>query len=436
MWRLIFIILILFLFVFNIDSLEVESENAKVREIFSKKTGSFNPIFYGSTLNADASILISYPLPKQLQSIKTVLINVTVLSTSIELKWKLLLSAIRKIDDENHDESLHFIKRIKRNKQAQVKKQHLIPFEWIINVRKYGTLDISVYNVSIEENFDDDFISKNQNRIYKLIIPNLTPQTAYDICIYSKSHSIIDDTKIILNSKSMINSPLLNDRMICKEIITEKEISYLTSDLAIAASISSASTTIIVAIIFCCCSKPKKSNDNKTKDRKNVKYKPIWRRLDSTRSSATSTSESKIANSNLPESNLKNQRAFNEINHHHHDGVIFNQNTDAVTYINPQDIRCIKGTRVRVFKKTSHTFNHISFITTSNKMMNSKFKIRYGKMRPGSWPDMSPPKTQSILKSSGSMESLSRLKKFWFHSNPSGLSEPKPKSQTKTVVFA
>ena len=72
-------------------------------------------------------------------------------------------------------------------------------------------------------------------------------------------------------------------------------------------------------------------------------------------------------------------------------------------------------------------------------MMNSKFKIRYDKMRPGSWPDMSPPKTQSILKPSGSMESLSRLKKFWFHSNTTnGLSQPKPKPkpQTKTVVFA
>ena len=190
-----------------------------------------------------------------------------------------------------------------------------------------------------------------------------------------------------------------------------------------ASAISSASTTVIIVVMFCCCRKSKeqsvrsrsqsKSLRNRSKNprnrRKQLKYHRIWKWLDrSPQRSLMSTSSMSAANSKIQ----VNRPILNPVVNNHE------------FYINPEDIKCITGTNVRVFTKKVKPLNIQSsnYVTKirNNISTTSLFRRRYA--RPNSWPliaatDSTWLKTQSNPNISGfSGNTTTASNKLWFHS--------------------
>ncbi len=366
------------------------SFTAQYDDLNRNKASTALPLQVG-VFTAAASIQINQPKPKHIENLQTILLNITIFATSISLEWKFWV--ITKT-------------RVKRSGNASVVPERR-SLEWVIKVRQFGTLNVNIYHVTDEENSIDDILVHNTT--YNYTIKGLEPLTPYELCIHSKHHTITDSIYTVINSKQSITQSNRNYD-ICKEIVTLSSNSDNISEIAMASAISSASTTIVIVVMFCCCRRGSK-RDTKTKSsrqhkhRRSIKYQRIWKWLDkSPQRSSLSTS-----------SNGTNIKQF----HLNHAIIpVVNHSDDFVTYIDPNDIKCITGKKVRIFSRIPKPLSNYTSQMRNNISTTSKFKIRYG--RPNSWPQID---SNKVYNKSNSNPSLSNAQnnKLWFRSMSSGV---------------
>lgn len=346
-----------------------------------------------AAFTAAASIRINQPKPKHIENLQTVLLNITLLATSISLKWKFWVITRTRV------------KRLSNAKVTPEKRS----LEWVIKLRQYGTLNVNIYHVTDEENSIDDLLV--HNKTYNYTIKNLEPLTAYELCIHSKHHTISDSINVVVNSHQSITQSNKNYD-ICKEVVTRSLDSESISNIAIASAISSASTTIVIFVMFCCCRKGRHKRDVRTntlrqqKYRRNIKYQRIWKWLDKSPQRSCLTTSTNATNSKQ-----------HQLNH----AVIpvVNHSDDFVAYINPNDIKCITGKKVRIFSKNPKPLSNYNIPKMrDNITMTSMFRKRYA--RPNSWPQIVPKKPCLKSQSNPSLSSAQKAK-LWFHSMSSGV---------------
>lgn len=337
-------------------------------------------------LTAAASIQINEPKPRHIAHMSTVLTNITLMTSSIRVKWKFVVITRNRI------------KRLSRLASVERARRSL---EWVIKVRQYGTLNVRVFHVRDEHNSIDDFLVRNQT--YNYTIRGLQPLTAYELCFHS-NHIIIDTMNSIVNSHQKPND-------ICKEIITPEYSGERVVDITMASAISSASTTVIIVVMFCCCRKGNdrsdRSHTSKTNRhhnrRKRFRYQRIWKWMD------RSPEQSLMSSSSVSANNSKvavTRPILNPVVSSHE------------FYINPEDIKRITAKNVRVFTKNTKPLtpntNYVPKMR-NNISTTSMFRKRY--RRPSSWPlidERTWLKTQSNPNISTNSET--NANKLWFHS--------------------
>lgn len=379
----------------NIKCLAMNLTTNSMDNGLNKNTSASNH-FHVAAFTAAASIQVNYPKPKHIESLQTVLLNMTIESNSVNIKWKFLV--------------------ITRNRTKRQTDAFIVPekrsLEWIIRLRKYGTLNIRVYRVADENNILDD--ERIHNKTYDYIIEDLEAKTAYELCIQSKHHTISDKMESLINSKATINhSPSNQKYTICKEIVTLSSTRKNTTELAMAATISSASTTLIIIVLICCCRSKRRDvkqhvmlKRGQVGCRKSIKYQRIWRWLDK------SPQRSSISLS----SNCNNNHAKRQQSQHAIIPVVNHKSNSNVTYINPNDIKCITSSKkMRIFSRGSKPLcSYIANIRTNNNdTIGNKFKMRYG--RPNSWPEMKCMNTSGKSQSTTSISSMP-TSTMWFRS--------------------
>ena len=344
------------------------------------------PINGLTALTAAASIQINEPKPKHIDKMQTILLNITLLTTSISLKWRFIVTT------KNRIKRLSTLANVERQRRS---------LEWVIKVRQYGTFNVNVYHVKDEHNSIDDIRVHNQT--YNYTIKGLQPLTAYELCIHS-THTIADSMQSLVNAYHRNND-------ICKEIVTPDNVGHRVVDITMASAISSASTTVIIVVMFCCC---RKSNDQSIRTetmrnrrqnkRKHFKYHRIWKWLDRSPPRSYMTSSSMTA---LNSKMQANRPILNPVVNSHE------------FYINPEDIKCITGKNVRVFTKKAkpmsssmHTSTYVPKVR-NNISTTSLFRRRYA--RPNSWPFFNPDRTWLKTQSNPNI-STNSANKLWFHS--------------------
>ncbi|XP_054164595.1 probable serine/threonine-protein kinase DDB_G0282963 [Oppia nitens] len=374
-------------------------------------------------LTAGISIKINSAKPRHIDTVETVLLNITFQesSTAIKIKWRFVV----------HTKQSHRWKRQLLSSSssssasaAYVEREHR-PLEWVVKLRQFATFNVNIYTIKDDANSMDSLAVHNQT--YSYTIRGLQPQTAYELCLQS-SHHMIDEISSMVNSYSRGGG-------LCKEFVTvaaavdavQDNSNQRLADITVASAISTASTTFMIVVVFCCCCRTSKKNRHKVTDGDNddhrnrqiVKYEPMCCTcMTSSANNSGNTSDSSeltmtsdgggVDGVIKPAKKLQNNSTGNRVvynpvievidsNNNDNDSPDGDDNTD-----NNHKLRVFTK-NVRVFKKTS-TFNtnntnnnrQLLVIKTdgtggtgrrqprNNISTTSMFIKRYGK--PRSWP--------------------------------------------------
>lgn len=174
---------------------------------------------------------------------RTILMSMRMSTQSVTLRWRV--------------ETLQ--KHSKRAVRARVTEEAVLPKEWVILVRKFGSQNFTEIRIS------DSSGESQTNSTYSYTVPKLQASTAYDVCLIAMDSILEDALSNISGYAKHVPDHLVtaartesNTTMTCKEVITESEEQELTvQTIALVTTVSSTTTAVVVALICCCC--PSKS---------------------------------------------------------------------------------------------------------------------------------------------------------------------------------
>lgn len=162
----------------------------------------------------------------------------------------------------------------KRSVLAKVTEDQVLPREWVILVRKFGSHNFTEIQIS-DSNGDGRY-----NSTYSYIVADLDPSTAYEICLIAMDSELEDNMGQVPGYTKPVPSHLLSTAkqddgqltMTCKETKTKSANEPVPiKTIAVVTTVSTTTTAFVVALICCCF--PRKTFGNCFRKVKN-KLKP------------------------------------------------------------------------------------------------------------------------------------------------------------------
>lgn len=216
------------------------------------------PVTQLTTSVVTVNLQVTSPPPQQKKA-RTILLAMKPSARSVTLRWK--VAAMQKVS--------------KRSVLAKVTEEQVLPREWIILVRKFGSHNFTEIQIS-DSNGDGKY-----NSTYSYTVSDLDASTAYDLCLIAMD-SVLEDnltevpgyTKQVPNHILSVAKP--DDSrltMTCKETLTKPaDESIPIKTIAVVTTVSTTTTAVVVALICCCF--PRKVFGNCFQKVKN-KLKPV-----------------------------------------------------------------------------------------------------------------------------------------------------------------
>ncbi|KAL1434303.1 hypothetical protein MTO96_011931 [Rhipicephalus appendiculatus] len=203
------------------------------------------------------NLQVTSPLPHHKKA-RTVLLAMRSSIRSVTVRWK--VSAVQGPS--------------KRSVLAKVTEDQVLPREWVVLVRKFGSHNFTEIQIS-DSNGDGRY-----NSTYSYTVADLDPSTAYDICLIAMDSVLEDNMEQVPGYTKPVPSHLLSAAkqddgqltMTCKETTTKSANEPVPiKTIAVVTTVSTTTTAFVVALICCCF--PRKTFGNCFRKVKN-KLKP------------------------------------------------------------------------------------------------------------------------------------------------------------------